>query len=241
MDKEYVNEFLDFVGRAPTAFHACAVLSHMLLEAGFEELSEGDAWALLPGKKYYFTRNGSSLIAFAIPSDGGEHFQVVAAHGDSPMLKLKPAVEHATGPYLLLNTEVYGGAILSTWFDRPLSIAGRLVVRDGNALQTRLIDLERDLLVIPNMPIHFNRKVNDGVAIDKQVDLRPLLGDTEDAGWLMNAVAEKAGISQDSIMASELFVYDHMRGCLFGTRDQFFSAPRIDDLECAWKIGRAHV
>ena len=232
---DYLESFLNFAEQSPTAFHAIANLKAALREAGFHELKEKDPWLVDSGGKYFVIRNDSSLIAFSIPRSGFAPFRIAAAHSDSPTLKLKPRFEDpAEGAYVRLNVEKYGGAILSTWLDRPLSIAGRLAVREGDGVSTRLVNLDRDSVLIPNQPIHFNRKVNEGYEWNPQTDLMPLYGDGESAGKLTAELAEAAGIAPEAILAHDLFLYSRQPGSIWGAEDAFFSCGRIDDLECAW-------
>ena len=227
-----VRELMEFIDRAPTAFHAAQLVCRELEAAGFERLEERDEWHLTPGRGYYVTRNRSSVVAFRLPKEGLSHFQIVASHGDSPALKLKPqAVRQAQG-YALLNVEKYGGALLSTWMDRPLSVAGRLIVRREGCLDTVLVDVGRDLAMIPNLPIHFNRNANDGVALNVQVDLMPFYG--PEGADIMAVVAQAAGVEPKDIVGSDLFLYNRDRVTRFGMGDEYISAPRLDDLECAF-------
>ena len=229
------RNFMEFVRRAPTAFHAADAVCGMLKERGFCELREQDGWALAPGGRYVVTRNRSSVIAFTVPEQGMSHFQIVASHSDSPTFKLKPVAEEPVcGAYVRLNTERYGGMLMSTWFDRPLSIAGRVLVREGNRLSTRLVDLDRDAVLIPNMPIHFNREVNDGYKYNPQVDLLTLYGDSRAQGGLMTEIADCCGAEQADIAGADLFLYNRTPGSVWGANGEYFSCPRIDDLECAY-------
>ena len=161
-----INGMMDFIRRSPTAFHAVANLREMLEGQGFRPLNECESWKLVPGGRYCVTRNQSSIIAFRIPKGDFNHFQLVASHSDSPCFKLKPSAGRDSNGYAILNVEKYGGMIMQTWFDRPLSIAGRAVVRTAEGIGTRLVCLDRDLALIPNLPIHFNRAVNDGVKLN---------------------------------------------------------------------------
>ncbi|MDO5299331.1 MAG: M18 family aminopeptidase [Clostridia bacterium] len=230
-----VSHFIEFVRRSPSAFHAVDEITRTLLERGFTPLSEQDAWSVAPGGRYFVTRNRSSVVAFAIPECGFAPFQIVASHSDSPTFKLKPAAEdEVCGQYVRLNVERYGGMIMSTWFDRPLSIAGRVLVRDGSRMLTRLVDLGRDAVLIPNMPIHFNREVNSGYNYNPQVDLLPLYGGGEARGSLMREIAKVLGVPEDAIASGDLFLYNRTPGSIWGASDEFFSCPRIDDLECAY-------
>lgn len=232
---EGVKGFLDFVKRSPSAFHAAETVCEMLKAHGFQTLREQDCWRLAPGGRYLVTRNRSSVIALAVPAEGMSYFQIVASHSDSPTFKLKPSSEdEVCGAYVRLNTERYGGMLMATWFDRPLSIAGRVLVREGSRLTTRLVNLDRDLVLIPNMPIHFNREVNDGYKYNAQVDLLPLYGDIHARGKLMNDVAAACDVKSDAIVGADLFLYNRMPGSIWGAGGEFFSCPRIDDLECAY-------
>ena len=232
---ELTQAFLSFVRRSPTAFHAADELCKALDAAGFARLNEQEPWRLAPGGRYYVTRNRSSVVAFALPEGVFSHFQLVASHSDSPMFKLKPGAENVSvGRYLRLNVERYGSMIMSTWLDRPLSIAGRLLVREGSRVTTRLVDLERDALVIPNLPIHFNRDVNEGFRFNAQVDMQPLYGGADAKGSLAREIAERAGVAASDIVGRDLFLYNRMPGTIWGAQGEFFSSPRIDNLECAF-------
>ncbi len=229
-----VQRFFDYVYASPTAFHAVQETAKRLSAAGYLPLNEGEAWNLKPGDRRYVTRNGSALIAFELPEDRLSSFRLVAAHADSPTLKLKEQAEDVSGPYLRLNVEKYGGLIMSTWLDRPLSVAGRLIVRTDNGLASRLVDLNRDAVLIPNLPIHFNREVNDGYAFNAQQDMLPLFGSQTDQGRLMGELADRAGVSPDAVLGSDLYLYSRVPGSVWGAAEEYFSIGRIDDLECAF-------
>ena len=231
-----VSRFLDFAAQAPTAFHAAALWREQLLAGGFEELKEGESWRVVPGGNYFVVRNGSAVIALRIPESGFAPFLVGAAHGDSPAFRLKEAFEDVSDAYVRLNTEPYGGMIMSSWLDRPLSVAGRLAVREGGRAVSRLVRLERDVVLIPNVPIHFNRKVNDGYTWQPQTDLVPLYGEKGTAASLMDEIAEAAGVRREDILSHDLFLCSRERGTVWGADGAFFSCSRIDDLECAWAL-----
>ncbi len=229
------KELIDFIGAAPTAFHAVEEIASRLLAAGFEALSEGECSDLLPGGRYYLTRNGSSLIAFRIPESKPIGLLIAASHSDSPTFKLKYNAEVVgAGNTLKLNTERYGGTILSSWFDRPLSIAGRAVIRTENGVATKTVTLDRDLAIIPNVAIHQNRTVNDGYKYNPACDTFPLIGEAESAGKLQEAIAEKAGCAAEDLLGSDLYLYNRTPGTIFGLNDEFFACPRIDNLQCAF-------
>ncbi len=229
------RELTAFIQKSPTAFQAVETVSAMLGEAGFTRLAEGGEWKLAPGGRYYLTRNLSSVAAFRIPEDGADSFMIAASHSDSPAFKLKNNCEdEACGKYLRLNTERYGGMILSTWFDRPLSLAGRVILRDGDRFTAKSVVVDRDLLLIPSVAIHFNRQANDGVKIDPAVDTVPLFASLSGKGALRRIVAEAAGTAEDRLAGMDLFLYNRTPAAIWGADDEFFSAPRIDNLMCAF-------
>ena len=232
-----VQGLLEFLKNSPTAFHAVENLRTMLEGAGYAPLNEGESWRVEPGRGYYVTRNRSSIIAFRLPEGSVDHFQIVASHSDSPCFKLKPSAEHDANGYAVLNVEKYGGMIMSSWFDRPLSIAGRAIVETGDGLETRLVYLDRDLAMIPSMPIHFNRDVNDGVKLNPQVDMLPVYG-AEGADYL-EMVAETLGVEKERIVGFDLFLVNRDAPRLWGAEGEFIASPRLDDLECAYASAKA--
>ena len=231
---DVLERFLNFAEQSPTAFHAAANLAEMLREAGYTELRETDPWLVDAGGRYFVVRNDSAVIAFAVPETGFASFRIVAAHADSPAFKLKEFFEDKSEAYVRVNVEKYGGMIMSTWMDRPLSVAGRLAVREGDTVVTRLVNLDRDALLIPNMPIHFNREINSGYAFDAQTDMMALYGDGESAGGLMKEIAGAAGTAPENILSHDLFLYSRQSASIWGAGDAYFSCGRIDDLECAF-------
>ncbi len=248
--KEYqksAKDMLDFIEKSPTCFHAVENIKRMLEEAGGTELTEAGEWQLSPGRGYFVTRNGSSLIAFRLPEGDAEGFHITAAHSDSPSFKIKESPEMAVeGAYLKLNTEKYGGMILSTWLDRCLSVAGRVVVRGRNGLETRLVNVEKDLLVIPNVAVHMNRDINNGYAYNPQADMLPLYaccgestGDGRGKNMLMKRIAKAAGVKKDEILGHDLFLYPREKGRIIGENGEFVLSPRLDDLQCVYAEYRA--
>ena len=234
-DLDRTNQLLDFIERSPVSFAAVQQAEAMLKDQGYRRLSFQTPWALKAGERYYVTRNGSSLIAFSVPENPQPGFMVAASHSDSPCFKLKTDSEVAVfDRYLKLNTEGYGGMIISSWFDRPLSLAGRAIVKNGSAFETRVVTFDRDLCLIPNVCIHFNREVNNGYKYNKAVDTLPLLSNTSEKGMIRSLVAEALGVEADAIVSLDLFVVNRTRGSVFGADDAFFCAPRIDDLQCAF-------
>lgn len=237
-DKRISREMMDFIQRSPSCYHAISNLGRMLTEAGFEELGEHTCWTLSAGRGYYVTRNGSALIAFRIPERSDCGFMIAAAHSDAPTFKLKRCPELKNKHYLRLNVEKYGGAIFAPWMDRPLSVAGRVAVRQEDRVETRLVDVNRDLVLIPNMAIHMNRQMNEGVNLSPQVDMLPLLGQKEDIGTIDALIARAAGVAQEDILDSDLFLYLREQGRIWGAKEEFISSPRLDDLQCAWACVR---
>ena len=231
------EELLDFLQKSPTAFHAVENIKKELNKDGFVELLEGKPWKMAPGGKYYVTRNNSSIIALKVGSNLENYsFNVAASHSDCPTFKLKENAElEVKGKYTQLNTEGYGGMICSTWFDKPLSVAGRLLVKDGNELKTQLINIDRDLVLIPNMAIHMNRAVNDGYAYNKQIDMLPLFGGADcKPGDFMKLVAKEAGVQVEDIYGSDLYLYNRTAPSIWGANDEFISSQHLDDLQCAF-------
>ena len=235
MNAQHVEELFQFIENSPSCFHAIVTIREKLNDEGFIELVEGRSWQIEKGKKYYVTRNLSSIIAFKIPENDFKNFHIVASHSDSPTFKIKENAEiEVNNKYVKLNTEKYGGMICSTWFDRPLSIAGRILVKEGNLVKTHLVNIDKDLVIIPNLAIHMNRAVNDGYKYNAQIDMLPLYGDNTSKGSLMKTVAQSVGVEEDSILGTDLFLYNRMRGTKIGANSEYISSPRLDDLECAY-------
>lgn len=230
-----VKGLLEFIRKSPTAFHAVATAAEQLEQAGFHCLHEGENWNLLAGGKYYLTRNQSTILAFTLPAGDAKQLLLSASHTDSPMFKLKNVYEApAFETYGRLDTEVYGGTILSSWMDRPLSLAGRAVVRDGNAYRAELFCFDRDLMVIPNVAIHMNRTVNSGYAFNPAVDMLPLYSMWGSSPALSDLLAKQLGCKKENLVGLDAFVYNRMAGSVWGAAEEFFSAPRIDNLMCLY-------
>lgn len=235
MYKENAKNLLAFIEKSPSPFHVIQNMREELGKAGFQELVEKDAWNLERGGKYYVPRNDSSLIAFKIPTDEFGGFQIMASHSDAPTFKVKEHAEmEAEHSYVKLNVEKYGGMICAPWFDRPLSVAGRLMVKDGYRLVPKLVCVDRDLLMIPNLAIHMNREVNEGYKYNPQVDLLPVFGDETAKGSFMKIVAESAGVEEQDIVGNDLFLYNRQKGVIWGADEAFLSSAKLDDLECAY-------
>ena len=234
-----MKDFFNFIDNSPTCFHAVENVKVALLAAGAMELQETIPFHLESGKTYFVTRNGSSLLAFHLPKwEQGKRpsgYRIYAAHSDSPCFKIKPCgVMKAEGEYVMLNTEKYGGMILSTWLDRPLSLAGRIVYEQEGILVTKTVNLDELTCIIPNVAIHMNRDMNKGVEYNPQTDMRPLIGLSKDMPELRKLIADKAGIQQDSILGEDLYVYSKEKCCLMGTSEELMGGPRLDDLECVY-------
>lgn len=243
-EKELARELLEFIRNSPTAFHVIDNIKKELLNSGYQELKEREAWNLSEGKKYFVIRNDSSVIAFCLPKAQPMGFHIVACHSDSPTFKVKEKPEiHVENTYVKLNTEKYGGMLLSTWLDRPLSVAGRIVVRtkDGK-VWTKLVNVDKDLLVIPNLAIHMNRDINKGYEYNPQVDMLPLLGlgTAEDTKELLaKEIARSAGVLPEEILGQDLYLYVREKGYLLGSNEEFILSPRLDDLQCVHASLRA--
>lgn len=234
----YTEKLLSFIDASPVNFLAVRNVCNTLLDNGFVQLHAEEALKDLP-EKFFITKNNSAVFAFHLGrqsmADAG--FRIIAAHSDSPTFRIKPNAEMVgEGGLLRLNTEAYGGAILNTWFDRPLSLAGRVILRSADALnpQTRLLNIKRPLLVIPNLAIHFNRQVNDGVKLSKQKDMLPILGYVNDRleadGLLVRLIANELQIEKEQIIDFDLYLYDTTPACLVGLNNEFISSGRLDDL-----------
>lgn len=238
--RKSAKEMLDFIQKSPTCFHAVENIANMLAECGFQKLKENESWEIEAGGSYYVTRNDSSVIAFQIPADA-KGFHIVASHSDSPSFKVKEAPETETETYVKLNTEKYGGMILSTWLDRALSVAGRVVVRENGQVVTKLVNIDKDLLVIPNVAIHMNRDMNQGVAYNPQVDMLPLfMQNTEGKKNLfLKRVAKAAGVKTEDILGHDLFLYARDKGKIIGGDEEFVLSPRLDDLQSAYASVKA--
>ena len=229
-----IQNLLQFLDRSKTAFHAIREIETLLAHAGFQKLRETDVAPITLGGKYYMTRNASSVIAFKIPEVMPTGFMIAASHSDSPTFKIKPHGEtEALGKYLKLNTERYGGMIIPSWFDRPLSVAGRVAVESENGIETHLVDLDSDLAVIPNVAIHMNRTINDGYKYNPAVDTMPLMASLSSKKSLTELVSEALG-GDKKILGHDLFLYCRQKATLIGADESFFLSPRIDNLECAY-------
>ena len=227
---DILAELQQFLIESPGCFHAVAALKRRLDAAGFTELRESERWSLTPGRGYYVSRNGSSLLSFRLPERKAEALHIIASHSDSPSFKLKPDPALWADGVLRLNVEGYGGMIRRSWFDRPLSVAGRVLVDDNGTLRERLVYVDRDLLLIPSLAIHLARDSKESVSI--QSELLPLLGQSQD-GWA-RVLGEAAGAAPEQIMGADLFLTCREKPTVWGADGDFLSAPRLDDLACCY-------
>lgn len=234
MKRTITEQLMNFLDASPSCYHAVAEVSAYLEAQGYQHLWEFRPWALERGKRYYVLRGDSSLIAFRIPEGESRGFRLAAAHSDSPTFKVRENAEQtAAGGVLRLSVEPYGGMISRSWMDRPLSVAGRVVIETEKGVETRLVCIDRDLLVIPSVAIHMDRKVNQGVALDPAVDLLPLFGSGK-PGQFRAMIAEAAGVEEDSLLSTELFLYPRAKATTFGAQNEFIASPRLDDLQCVF-------
>ncbi len=226
------NELFDFISASPSAFHTVASVKAELVKNGFTEIYEGDGAELSDGGRYFITRNGTSIIAFVMRKRA-HGFMICASHGDSPSFRLKITPE-LSGAYTRLETEKYGGMIHYTWLDRPLSLAGRVVVKTEGGIESRLVKLDRDMAVIPSIAIHMNRNVNSGYEFNPASDLLPLIGSADAKGATLALIAEAVGASESDIISHDIFLYNREVGRVFGAKDEYIISPRLDDLECVF-------
>lgn len=237
MYKEISKELVDFIKNSPTAFHAVDNMRNLLLKKGYEELLEGSRWNIKAGGKYFVTRNNSSIIALNLGTKLENYsLNIAASHSDAPTFKIKENAQiQVNGKYTKLNTEGYGGMICSTWFDRPLSIAGRVLVKNQDTYETKLINIDRDLIMIPNMAIHMNRDINSGYSYNKQIDMLPLFaGNDCKKDDFKKFIADEMNIDEKDIYGSDLYLYNRMSPSIWGMNEEFISSPKLDDLQCAF-------
>ena len=258
MSLDLTKGFLDFADKNPSIFHVTRAIERMI-EQDVKPLKEGQSWNLEPGRIYTVSRNNSSTIIFRMPKNGDfSGFHICASHSDSPGLKIKGlGAEMREGAYIKLNVETYGGLLMAPWFDRPLSLAGRVMVKEDGRIFEELVNIDRDLLMIPSVAIHMNRDANKGIEYNPQIDLLPLLGLTDDLPnqekkrgrpkkkdeaeqkALLKIIAETVGTEPENLVSCDLFVYDRTLGRVWGANEEFFSSKHIDDLQCAYVSARA--
>lgn len=232
------RDLIHFIAKSPSTFHAVRGIKAALLYAGFTEIREEDTWQIEKGGKYVVTRNGSALMAFTVPQEGAEAFHITASHCDSPTFKIKEDPEIADGPYVKLNVEGYGGMIMSTWLDRPLSVAGRLLVTENGHLAEKLVAIDGTMLVITSVAIHMDRSVNQHKEWKVQKDMLPLYGMTGAKTPFMDVIAAAAKVKAEDILAHDLILYSRVPGTIWGEEREFISSPKLDDLQCAFACFR---
>ena len=227
---EQIQALCDFLNASHSVYHAAAYLAKELEAAGYTRLSEADCWELTPGGKYYLVRGGTAVMAFRIPEGDPRGFLMSASHSDRPTFKVKENAE-LCGAYTRLAVERYGGMLIAPWLDRPLSIAGRVLVETEEGVESRLIDIDRDLLMMPNVAIHMNRAANDGYKWNPAVDTLPLMGGKDSKGKLNALLEETAG---GKILGHDLYLYVRQKASVWGIDNEYISSAALDDLECAW-------
>ena len=232
------RDLIHFIAKSPSTFHAVRGIKAALLYAGFTEIREEDTWQIEKGGKYVVTRNGSALMAFTVPQEGAEAFHITASHCDSPTFKIKEDPEIADGSYVKLNVEGYGGMIMSTWLDRPLSVAGRLLVTENGHLAEKLVAIDGTMLVIPSVAIHMDRSVNQHKEWKVQKDMLPLYGMTGAKTPFMDVIAAAAKVKAEDILAHDLTLYSRVPAAIWGEEREFISSPKLDDLQCAFACFR---
>ena len=232
-----ISSLRHFLDASHSVFHAVDYLARQLEEAGYTRLSEGKGWELVPGGKYYVVRGGAAVLAFRIPQGDIRGFMMSAAHSDRPTFKVKENFESA-GAYTRMLVERYGGMLIAPWLDRPLSIAGRVMVQTPQGVTAKLVDIDKDLLLIPNVAIHMNRAANDGYKFNPAVDTLPLIGGKDAKGKLQQLLEAEAG---GKILGHDLFLYVRQKSTLWGLEEEFISSAALDDLECAWGCTRGFI
>lgn len=222
---------INFIDKCPSSYHAVSYTKELLTNEGFIELCENEKWQLNNGGRYFVSRNGSSIIAFKLPMGHFSGYMMAAAHSDSPCFKIKDNSDLSDNVYVRLSTEKYGGSIFSSWLDRPLSVAGRVTVKEGDRIVSKLVDLKDAQAIIPNVAIHMNRKINDEAKYNPAVDMLPLYADAGTEKSLMDKISENLSVNKEDIQASDLFVYNPAPGLEW---NDYISAPRLDDLQCTF-------
>ena len=225
-----IQNLIEFLDASHSVYHAAAFLASRLESAGYVRLSEADSWDLVPGGRYYLVRGGTAVLAFRIPNAEPKGFMLSASHSDRPTFKVKENGE-VSGTYTKLLVERYGGMLIAPWLDRPLSIAGRVMVETENGVESKLVDLDRDLLMIPNVAIHMNRAANEGYKWNPAVDTLPLLGGKDAKGKLWALLEQAAG---GKILGHDLYLYVRQKAAVWGVEEEYLSSAALDDLECAW-------
>lgn len=237
MYEQVSKDLLEFLKNSPTAFHAVDNIKNELITNNYKELLESEHWDIKEGGKYFVTRNNSSIIAFCLGNKLDHYsFHITSSHSDSPTFKIKENAQiEVNNKYTQLNVEPYGGMLCATWFDKPLSIAGRVLVKDGDSYKTRLLNIDRDLVLIPNVAIHMNRQVNDGYKYNQQIDMCPLFGgkDVKD-GDFKKLIASELDVKVEDIYGTDLYLYNRTPASIWGANNEYISSGHLDDLQCAY-------
>jgi len=235
MEKDHNSALLSQIAASPTAFHAVDTARRRLEEDGYTALDPSARWQFVPGGKYYLSANGSTLLAFRLPQGQPTGFLIAAAHSDAPCFKIKPGCEGtAAGHYVRLNTERYGGTLLNTWFDRPLAIAGRVLVEEDGRVVSHLVGPMENAAIIPSVAPHLNSEANNGFKSNPAVDLQPLWTLCGGEGTLLQRIAAAADVCESAILGHDLYLVNTQPGAVVGGRGEFLCAPRLDDLGCAF-------
>ncbi len=240
MNKEtkFAQDLIDFIYQSPSPFHVVQNLRKTLVSQGFDELDLREGWQIKKDGRYFVTRNGTALIAFVVGQGQVEKdgFRLVGGHTDAPTFRIKPAPEMVENGYLKLNTEVYGGPILNTWLDRPLGLAGRVTLKSDDIFypESRLVNINRPIMIIPNLAIHMNRKVNEGIELNKQKDMLPMVTLIDEQfgknDFLLKLLARELSVNPEKIVDFDLYLYEYERGDIIGLNNEFISCGKLDDL-----------
>ena len=236
MDQTTIKELSYFLEQSPTSFHTVQNITDILLKERYTELQENQRWRIKKGGRYFVARNGSSIIAFTVPENGITSMHIMASHSDSPAFKIKENPElESGGQYIRLNVERYGGMLCAPWLDRPLSVAGRIIVKDGDhGYISKLVNVDRDLVLIPNLAIHMNREANSGYKYNIQKDMLPLYGNLTAKDTFMKTIADSASVNEGDILGHDLFLYNREKASVWGASNEFISCGRLDDLQCVF-------
>lgn len=235
MSQDLNRQMMEFLDASPSCYHAAANVAQELREAGYEQLWEGEPWELRKQGRYFVMRGDSSLIAFRVPGKDFKGFMIAAGHSDSPTFKVRENAEvSSAGSCVRLSVEPYGGMVLRSWLDRPLSVAGRVMVRDGGRIASRLVHVDRDLLMIPGVAIHMDREVNKGTALKANVDMLPIFSGGKETGAFRRLIAETAGVQEADLLATDLYLYSRTPAVKTGMNGEFVASARLDDLQCVF-------
>lgn len=230
---EINDKIIELLNKSHCEYQVINNIKYLLENAGFIELKESEDYKIEKGKSYYITRNMSSILAFKVNEDiSSLYYKIVASHSDSPALKIKENPTKNVSGYNVLKVEKYGGMIDSCWLDKPLGISGRVVYKKENSIESRLVDIDQNIAIIPNLAIHFNREINNGFAYNPQKDLMPILGISEDD--LFMKLLEKTQKDGEEILSYDLYLFNREKAQYLGYDDQFITSPKLDDLACAY-------